>query len=80
MRPRALPLPTFRRRIARRSRARMLARRMLRLLTQGQMPMTRPELLRARRSGAPLLSRIGMMLMRADPAPRLSTGTTTRPH
>jgi hypothetical protein len=81
MRSRALPLPTFRRRIARRSRARLLARHMLRLLTQGQMPLTRPELLRARSTGAPLLSRIGLMLMRAAPARRHGVdGATTLPH
>jgi hypothetical protein len=79
MRPRVLPLPTFRRRIARRSRARRLARHVLRLLTQGQTPLTRPELLRARTAGAPLLSRIGLMLMRSAPASGQGNGATTLP-
>ncbi|HRG17065.1 MAG TPA: hypothetical protein PLB00_13790 [Pseudomonadota bacterium] len=52
---------------------------MLRLLTQGQTPLTRPELLRARTAGAPLLSRIGLMLMRSAPASGQGNGATTLP-
>ena len=80
MRPRALPLPTFRRRILRRSRARQLARHMLRLLTQGQTALARPDLLRARTAGVPLLFCIGLMLLRSTPASNHGTGATTLPH
>lgn len=80
MRTRILPLPTFRRRIARRTRARLLARHMLRLLTLGSDALPGPTAAQARRIGAPLLSRIGLMLLRAAPPPRRDHGASTRPH
>lgn len=80
MRRRVLPLSTFRRRIARRSRARLLARHMLRLLTQGSTALMHPDLARARSAGTPLLARMGLMLMRAGTAPRIRHGATTLPH
>lgn len=80
MRARILPLPTFRRRIARRTRARRLARHMLRLLTQGGAPLSRPQLAHARLAGAPLLSRMSLMLLRSGAEPRRATGATTLPH
>ena len=80
MRTRILPLPTFRRRIARRTRARLLARHMLRLLTLGADPVQGSAAAQVRRIGAPLLSRIGLMLLRAAPDARRGHGTPTRPH
>jgi hypothetical protein len=80
MRARILPLPTFRRRIARRTRARQLARHMLRLLTRGTTPLSRPQLAQARLAGAPLLSRMSLMLMRSGTAPRRAPGATTLTH
>ena len=79
MRTRILPLPTFRRRIARRTRARLLARHMLRLLTQGTTA-TAPALAQARRMSAPLLSRIALMLLRASPPSQRGHAATTQPH
>ena len=52
---------------------------MLRLLTQGQTALARPDLLRARTAGVPLLSRIGLMLLRSTPASNHGTGTATLP-
>ncbi|HWT16415.1 MAG TPA: hypothetical protein VN581_11575 [Patescibacteria group bacterium] len=80
MRCRALPLPLFRRRIARRTRARLLARHMLRLLLQGDRSPAASALSRVRSEGTPLLSRLSMMLLRSHRTSRPPSGATTLPH